>query len=495
MLSSAYNVNTLFPEFFKPELKVSKAEEKNKQTSDDGMTLEEFFKQKLNPPEPYDPDTDKAFWEQGVITQWDTLVPEGFLSDFVLYGRSNESPTEFWLWAGVWGISRLLGRDAFLEWGDDKLYANFYIIFVAKAGIFKKSTAVNKIGKVLDNLSKFLPRRIGYEKTHAVMKGKASEAAFYMLGEVAPLVTIDSNDKVDSFYRNANICIQTSELATLLGKEMYKSGITVKLTDWYDCPDYDTEHTRGRGKLEIKNVYCTLFGATTPTGFKESLPPEVAAEGFGSRSTIVYTNTESRRFPMPLKLKNAPDVDELCRRLSWIAANARGSYTLSKEGYKFYVTWYNKWKDALLRKNVPGAMWNRLDIQLLKLAVILRAQEYRQGTVIDLRHITLAALILERTVQSSEALDHVLNESPEVRDIDKMEDYIGDNPGVTRIKLMANLRLTKKDVDPRLKELMDRGRLAIVDEKIPTKNGPKMYRHNLPKPRSHHKYYLMEAVK
>ena len=429
---------------------------------DNKITIEEY----LNLPQtqkitPFDPNTGAKYWKKAKPEQWDDLVPIGFLSDYILHSRGYETPTKFGVWAGIWMLSRLIGRDAWLPWAHDKLFFNFYVLLVAEAAIARKSTSINLPAKILKLINKYLPEQIAYEKETPTLMGKGSEASLYMLGEVKPMQVELPSGELKEIKRNANIAIVASELATLLGRESYKSGLTNKLTALYDCEDDDNEATRSRNVSELENIYCTFLGGTTLYGYSKSLPEEALAEGFGSRLTIVFVNELTRKFFEPRIIPGIPDRDELAKRLTWISANARGPYTFTKEANDFRREWYTKWKEDLVNRPNIGAMRNRMDIQLYKLSALLRAQEYRPGRVIELRHVQLAERMLNETIETGIRLNVQI--SGEARNSGSEKLYALLSKPMNREFIMKNHNLKAKQLNIWAKELIEEGKLLITD--------------------------------
>ena len=90
-----------------------------------------------------------------------------------------------------------------------------------------------------------------------------------------------------------------SELSSLLGKQNYNEGLVGKLTDLYDCKDYDDDTTISRGYKAFEDIYVTLLGATTRTALEESIPEAAFGEGFMSRVVLVYQHQRTRAYPEP----------------------------------------------------------------------------------------------------------------------------------------------------------------------------------------------------
>lgn len=346
-------------------------------------------------------DVTKVYQEE----EWDVNLPQpGFLTDLVFSSRGFETTTKFAVWSGVWAISTLLKRDAYLKWFPKNLYPNLYIIFVAPPRICAKSTAVDFCEDAFHEVPAILSSvddRIAFRKALNLHHSKITPEAINDLLE--PTVDSIGGQEV---HRGSEVAFIVSELTTLLGKQKYNVGLVDALTKLYDSRDVDDEMTRGQGKKIFENIYVTLFGATTPTSFRDSIPQEAFGGGFISRVIIVKEDKPTRYFPLPMAVPGAADSAELAQRLAWIAINATGSYTFSKEAYDRYCKWYRRFKDSLV-DNPNGDSLARLDTNLIKLSIIMRAQRYEPGNIITLQDFEDALNLL---VHTYEGLDDFMRE-------------------------------------------------------------------------------------
>lgn len=328
-------------------------------------------------PVPYSEKDVKKIWEP---EEWDRKIPQsGFLTDLIYATRGIETPTKFVVWSGVFAISSLLKRDAYLDWGFKPLYPNLYIILVAPPRICAKSTAIDYAEDSLRMVSDILERTdpiTSFKKALNIHHSKITPEAINDL-----LAPESANIEGQTVERGSEVAFIVSELTTFLGKQKYNVGLVDNLTKLYDSRDIDDEATRGGGKISFRDIYVTLFGATTPDSFKNSIPEEAFGGGFMSRVIVVKQDEPTRYFPLPQIVPGAPDTTELAQRLAWISQNSFGGYRFSKEAYHQYTKWYRQFKDNLVG-NPNGNALARMDTNLLKLAVIMRAQRYERGSVI-----------------------------------------------------------------------------------------------------------------
>ena len=335
-------------------------------------------------PLPFDEKDFDVFWKK---EPWDELVPQGFLSDFVLSTRGIETPTNFCLWSGLFLVSSALKRDSWLKWYPSIFVPNLFVILVGPPRILAKSTSVNYgEGKILSKFHEmYEDERMRRLKRVNIVRKSTPEALSLALApdiEVWFDKTTMMRNEVD---RGSQVCLIVSELAMFLGKQKYNVGLIDRLTHLYDCMEIDGELTITRGPLEFRNVFATLFGATTPDGLANSIPQEAFGSGFMSRLIIINGEVPTRSFPVPRPVykRGMIAVDwpqELQRRLAWLAEKSIGEFTLAPETMELVSNWYHGFKKNLTRKfnnmDHDTLMRSRYDTHLFKLMVLLRAQSY-----------------------------------------------------------------------------------------------------------------------
>lgn len=353
-------------------------------------------------------DVEEKFWRDEI---WDQNLPEpGFITDFVLATRGIETPTKLSFWTSIWVISSALKRDTWLEWFPDPLYPNFFIFLVGPPKIVAKSTAVGFGEKVLTHFHEWLDNEeLQVRKRINMLRSKATPEAMsvVMAPQEKPIM---KNGKIKQIDLGSQVTVAVSELSTFLGKQKYNEGLIDRLTHFYDCKDEDDEVTIGRGHNKFRNVYVTLIGATTPDHLADSVPEQAFGGGFMSRVIVAYQGHSTRDYPKPREIIGGPSIDNLRERLAWVTENAIGEYYLEDDAYEFYSEWYPRFKQQLSKaaEDTKAKMKHRMDIHLLKLALILRAQQYHPGNNITLKDIKHALEILEHTYSdASESLQNV----------------------------------------------------------------------------------------
>lgn len=375
----------------------------------------------------------------------DKLVPQGgFLQDLVACTRGQESPTIFWIWSGLWTIATLMHREAYFKWlPDEPLWPNLYVVLVAPPGICRKGPPIKKAIKMLKKVVDLMPsRELAFRKETSFVTSKTTPE--YLSEKLAPQessFTKREGTKVRmySVKKGSQAAIAATELVTFLGKQQYNTGLIEKLTKFYDSDDDDAEGTIARGDTPLEDIYVTMLGAATPDGLKMSIPPEAFGGGFMSRTTLVFQDHRTRSFPLPVVFEGYPSTDFLVRALAWIAYNARGEYALTEAGARWYSDWYSAfWKKAEDEKGLL-AEEHRLDIILLKVAMLIRVQEYRKGFDIDVPHLETASRILRYTYSAGRRGIENVNGAPWLETLNFVRAYIAAKGEVTRKTLLQRV--------------------------------------------------------
>ena len=350
-----------------------------------------------------------VFWHP---EPFDTHLPSpGFITDFVTALRGRETPTITAAWSAIFALSSIMKRDSYLLQYPMKVYPNFFILIVGPPRLVSKSFAVNYADDFLLTTFHKEIEDIYYQKLKRlnILRSRATPEALTVA--LAPeMDTVVVNREVRDIDRGSQLVLIMSEIGTFLGRQKYNQGMVTKLLNLYDCKDADDDLTISRGNLPMRNVYVTLFGATTRDQLSKTITDDATGSGFISRLVIVHTDRPTRVFPepKPVLLKDGGAVDwslELRKRLAWVAQNSIGEYTLSPDAKEFWVEWYLAHHKALMRKidSKETEMRSRLDVHLLKLAMIFRANRYDLGNRVELEDIRQARAFLNATYNDSYA--------------------------------------------------------------------------------------------
>ncbi len=401
--------------------------------------------------------------------KWPT---NGFIDDFYWHTIGFETTNLFSFWTAVAGLSSIFQRAIHIRFGDG-LYPNFFIILVAPPALCRKSTALARWDKVESLMFEATPNEaLKFKRQSPIIRGKATPEQMFasMKNDTKTLVTGESIEK------DANLIIRISELTTMLNKAQYNMTLVDKLTDFYDCKDHDTDSTISRGTTELKNIYATLWGATTPDSLADSIPPEAFGGGFMSRCILVEEREAKRIIARPSFPSVCPSKDEMAQRLLWLLAYKSGEFTLDAEADAYYDEWYRKDITELREKAARGETDhrdNRKSIHVLKLALVLAAQRYDLSRYITLEDLKTAIAILEYTNATSEETIEDISIDGQANSMNlKIRSWIkrAGPDGIARIELMQRHNLKKVVLDQAIEDLKEANVVKEV-KRVVTKKG------------------------
>jgi len=363
-------------------------------------------------------------------------INPGFITDFINTTRGMEIPTLFTIWGALWAISTALCREAWLKWYPKQLWPNLYVLTVAPPGLCHKSTAMDIAKSALEKMVDYMPdSATKFRKGTNYITGKCTSDALLMSLAPAVRTFVDMQEEsIMTVDRGSHVALAISELAMFLGKQQYNINLVTTLTDLFDCKDSDSEVTRSRGVEPLRNVYVTFCGATTPDSLKSSIPEEALGGGFLSRLVVVYQDIPTKICPFPMAMFGYPTPDDLPAKLAWISHNMVGEFYLTPEAVEYYTKWYHEWKKSMFDSmTADSASEFRRDTLLLRMALLIRAQEYRPGTEITLQNIETAKQILDYTLRTSRPATEDLGMNEYTRYLNTIRRFIAKRGAVQRV--------------------------------------------------------------
>jgi hypothetical protein len=456
----------------------------NQHYSDDGQ------------PKPFEESDESRFWSY--TDPGDAALPSsgGLIRDMVFFLRGTEAPTLFTIWSTLWAISTALKREAWVKWFTGELFTNYYTLLIGPAGLVKKSFSVDVACTALRGMRRFVPDTQLREMKHiALVTGKATPEAlleamipkkkrgpeFHIRGpDGAPLY--DERGRPIMYRKTSEVGIALSELASTIGRKDYSKGFIEDLLDLYDPRERWLWRTVKRGAVVLRKTHTTLIAASTPSGFRQSVPAVATSDGFLSRSIICYQSWTEREFPEPIACETGPTEEDLQRRLGWIAGNVIGEFTLSTEAKAYFADWYHRMRERLKIDISMQGVHSRMDIMLRKISLLMRAQRY--DPVGDNREISLADVkdaekLIRLTWNESTALVRSLVSSSATEDSGKVEEFLRKNGRMKRTEILKNAHVEAQDLNVIIDQLFQEGRVRIMlngkPQEFPSRNGSETY--------------------
>jgi len=287
-----------------------------------------------------------------------------WLSAYMDYTSHSEAPDRFHFWTGVSTIAGALRKKVFINMGYFKWTPNFYIFFIAPAGIVSKSTTVSIGIDLLRELSyiNFGPEALTWQ---ALVQGLA-EAREEYLGP-------DGN-----YYPMSALTIVASELGTFLDPDDRQLvDALVSLWDGKEKGPWE-KWTKRDGREAIVAPWVNIIGCTTPAWVSQNVNEYFIQGGFASRSIFLWADTKRKLVAYPgLELPKNFEVqrEALIHDLEQIASLV-GEYELTEGAIKWGTAWYEKHyfsEPEYLRGDRFRGYLARKQTHIHKLAMVLAA--------------------------------------------------------------------------------------------------------------------------
>lgn len=304
-----------------------------------------------------------------------------WLTSYMEFTHHSEAPDLFHFWAGVSAIAGALRRRVWIDMRHFQWTPNFYIIFVAPAGIISKSTTASISMRLLKKVPgvNFGPNSLTWQSLTVALE------------EALELVEITPSQ----FHPMSCLTISSSELGSLINPQD-REFIDVLVDLWDSQIGVWKRTTKTQGDNAIENPWLNIIGCTTPAWLRENVPEYMIGGGFASRCVFVYGEKKRKLVPYP-GLEGTPAgsrsleealVLDLCD-----IANMKGEYRLTPEARAWGETWYEQhWakRPLHLASERFGGYMARKQTHMHKLAMVLAASESSRLSI-EKSHLELAS--------------------------------------------------------------------------------------------------------
>lgn len=316
-----------------------------------------------------------------------------WLKAYLEYTKASESPDAFHFWTGVSTIAGALRRRVWQEQHLFQWIPNFYIVFVAPAGVATKSTTLNLGMGLLEQVDgvKFGPESGSWQGLGDAL----AEATEYFLW-------VDNPDGPDEPVAMSAVTVAASELGTFLRPDD-ESAMSF-LTDAWDGRKRTFSHkTKHSGTIEIKRPCLNIIGATTPSWMQRNMPENLIADGLLSRVIFVYADKKRQYVSLPSKLVKTAEfrlmgaklVDDL-RDMATMVGEYEFVPEVTRDGGWMELWYHNHYtvRPMHMASERYGGYLSRKQTHLVKLAMILAASK-RDQMRIEVEDLDEADKILE----------------------------------------------------------------------------------------------------
>lgn len=298
---------------------------------------------------------------------------KNWLREYCRFTEHSEAPTDFHFWTGVSTIAACLRRRVWKDELHFKWTPNFYIVFVAPAGIATKSTTLGIGYRLLERIAEKNKLFFGPDSMTWQGLGKEFEKA------VAYHAYKDPKTGLDEKVLMSPLTCSVSELGTFLRPD--DTSLISFLTDMWDGKERPFRHTTAvSGKIEPANPWLNIIAATTPSWLENNFPPGLISEGIGSRIVFIYAEHKRKLVAYPSRQGRAADYHEtekkLCDDLEDMCQMI-GPYDLTDDAYIWGEAWHKNHnsgpQSTAMASGRYGGYLARKQTHLHKLAMILAA--------------------------------------------------------------------------------------------------------------------------
>jgi hypothetical protein len=293
---------------------------------------------------------------------------DNWLEAYIKYTSANEAPEPFHLWSGVWALSSVIQRKAWLDFAYYFEHPNFFIVLVGLPATHK-STACEIATKLLINVEG-LEDSLGPDMTsiEALIAGiPSTESEFEYRGEI---------------YKHQSIAISVPEFGSFIGeKDVTKCTNLCRL---YDSAERFEKWTKSQGSDHLRNYFVTMEACSTAEQLMDHLPTGAIGGGLASRILYIVQDPDPDRenslpsLPYSTRMLKYDLIDDLTH----IATRIKGEFKISVNAVEFYDEWYkSRNKNKIILDPMFDHYYNRKPTHLLKLAMILSASRGDSMTI------------------------------------------------------------------------------------------------------------------
>lgn len=262
---------------------------------------------------------------------------DDWLTAYLKYTESSESPVSFHLWAGVSAIGAALQRKVYIKWGHSTIYPNQYIILVGPSGQSRKGEAINISRGMVESL-----------KIPMIGEDNSQEAIIVEMKNAVTSFTDKGNNRLT--FQCAVSCF-VEELSVLCGQQ--NTQFLSYLTNWYDSRDHWKRTTKHQGTDEILGMCYNMLAATAPDWIPYILPREAIGGGFTSRCLFIVESGKSKIVANPNAIQQHDGLKKkLMRDLEAVHALS-GAMVLDAKTLAKYIEWYEN-QEYDIRRGCPA---------------------------------------------------------------------------------------------------------------------------------------------
>lgn len=373
----------------------------------------------------------------------DLEIDNSFLNRLVeSLSQVTDAPKIFLIFSGVALLSGLLNKFYF-EY-PRRTHLNIYILLLARSTYYRKSTCINLVSDYLKecNPDLILPESFTAEALYDIL-------AKYPTG----LILWPELIQVKEF---------------LMAKE-YNKGLPAFLTDIYDYKEKMKRWTVGKGEIIVEKPVISILAAGITSWLIKNLRELDFEGGIWTRFLFVPASEMERRFTLP---KSFTLDSEITRRLC-ILNDTEGSKVDLSRIFPLMQEWGTRHQDETMRlgTGVMSAMFQRLEVMLLKLAAIFQIA-HDQTTVITPETFKEAVKAIEYIkTQLPTFFREEIHFGEHDRAMATILKFIKKKGRAMKKEILQGTKVPKRLADPALQQLEEEEEIKPVEIPAPPRGG------------------------
>jgi hypothetical protein len=321
----------------------------------------------------------------------------------------QETPVIYDFICACWCLSVAMGRDVIVDRPRAPVHLNMYVILVSESGIMRKSTSIR--------IATGLVRQFLQEQKAPILLFESQVTKGMMLNELS---------RNSETHGSGQGILVASELAAVLGRSSSVSGLPALLTDLYDCPDNRVGGgSLNTGSFNLKDVYFSFLGGSTPSWLAKAVRPEIIEGGFTSRCFFINGRNRKRAIAWPEGETSGIDNerDNLLATLRRLHTESRKylNIGISSAAKNKFTSWYQQ---RLIHRDVfRESFESREDSHVLRFAGLFAINE--QAWEVGLAHIERAiAFVAELKRAGAELFTSTRVEQRDVKLLNKIRNLL-----------------------------------------------------------------------
>jgi hypothetical protein len=302
---------------------------------------------------------------------------EAWRGIFETYRQAQEGTTEapeqyhFAVFKTIAGT--IIGRSCYV-WNGRNLYPNFYTVLIGPTRRSRKTTAMDRGEKLLQDTDPLV----------IILRGLATPEGLVSRLQIPEAEELDGLPEIEqqrvasvSEHEGYRMLVCCNEFASLLrkAKKESSSGLIQTLTDAYDCKDTLDNPTR-ISPLSAEKAFVSMIALSTREWLEKSLDVSDIYGGFVNRNAF-YLWAETQPLHNPDEV-NEMLMNEIKMKLHRVRDEKKGGhvkYTFSGETDELLKEWYDKDYYAKYENEIIDAAVQRIDENVRKLALLYAVLE------------------------------------------------------------------------------------------------------------------------